>query len=173
MDLLEEMIVNQAQIDDSRLRSIFRAVERDVDIDLAGEYRIEEWLGDVILRFERSRHLSPEQKQKYYDCVQNMFLEMRESSKRKPVAEVTREHEVVLNELRTALASDKVENAVRIVDELERTLSKRDRNQDPIVGILHVYRRMFRRSPITFLVATLIGIIIYVLLYLFFIFLLK
>ena len=76
IDLLEGMIVNQASIDEKKLRSIFRAVERDNDIDLSGDYHIDHWLGDVVLRFERSRHLSADQKQHYYEAVRKITDEM-------------------------------------------------------------------------------------------------
>jgi len=41
IDLLEGMIVNQAAVDEDKLRSVFRAVERDIDTDLSGEYHID------------------------------------------------------------------------------------------------------------------------------------
>lgn len=140
-----------------------------MDIDLTGEYRIEEWLGDVILRFERSRHLSSEQKQQYYDCVQKLLAEIRKVQEGKPVLEVNREHAAVLNDLRVALSSDKVEDAVKIVDELERSLSKRDQTQDPLLNIVRLYTRMYQRSPFTFIILLVIVIVFYVFIFMKFI----
>src|SRR3990172_3170479 len=80
IDLLERMVVNQAQADEAKLKSVFRAVERDIDIDLSGEYHLDHWLGDVVLRFERRRHLSGDQKQQYYDSVHRIYEEIHAGS---------------------------------------------------------------------------------------------
>ena len=71
LDILEGMIVNKGVSDEKKLTSLFGAVERDIDIDLSGDYSLESWLEDVILRFERSRHLSSEQKTEYYEKLKN------------------------------------------------------------------------------------------------------
>ena len=40
LDLLEGMVVNQAPTGERKLRSVFRAIEREIDIDLSGEYSL-------------------------------------------------------------------------------------------------------------------------------------
>ena len=153
IDLLERMVVKQAQADEAKLKSVFRAVERDIDIDLSGEYHLDHWLGDVVLRFERSRHLSADQKQQYYDSVRRIYDEIHAKTDQKPRVESPRKYEAVLNDLKNALATNEVSRAVSTVDELERTLSQRERSQDPLLNVLRIYQRLYQRNPVTFFVA--------------------
>ena len=146
IDLLEGMVVNQANLDETRLRSVFSAVERDVDTDLSGEYHIEHWLSDVVLRFEKSRHLSADQKQQYYNAISKIT------------------YEPLFNDLKSALASSKNDKAVEVVEELEREIIMRERTHDPLLNVLRVYGRMYARSPLTFSVAIIISVVLYVVL---------
>lgn len=158
IDLLEGMIVNQANVDENKLRSVFRAVEREIDTDLSGEYHIDHWLGDVVLRFEKSRHLSAEQKQSYYDAVRKITDEIHSKIDKKPVMEVPRTYEPILNELKAALSTSETEKASNVLQELERALIVRGRSQDPILNVFRVYRRMYERNPVTFSFVLIVGI---------------
>ena len=152
IDLLEGMIVNQAAVDEDKLRSVFRAVERDIDTDLSGEYHIDHWLGDVVLRFEKSRHLSADQKQSYYDAVRKITDEIHFKIDKKPVVEVPRKYEPIVNELKAALSNGESEKASKVLEELERALIIPERSQDPILNVFRVYRRMYEKNPLTFLI---------------------
>lgn len=164
IDLLEGMVVNQAKIDEIKLRSVFRAVERDVDTDLSGEYHIEHWLSDVVLRFEKSRHLSADQKQQYYNAISKITDEIYSKTDKKVVIETPRKYEPLLNDLKSALSSMDNDKAVTIVEELERAMLLRQRTQDPLLNVFRVYRRMYDRSPLTFSVVIIITIVFYVVL---------
>ncbi len=158
IDLLEGMIVNQANVDEEKLRSVFRAVEREIDTDLSGEYYIDHWLGDVVLRFEKSRHLSAEQKQSYYDAARKITDEIHSKTDKKPVVEVPRKYEPILSELKAALSGNETEKASAALSELERALILRERNQDPMLNVFRVYRRVYERSPFTFFTALIIAV---------------
>lgn len=155
IDLLEGMVVNQAQTDEAKLKSVFQAVERDIDIDLSGEYQLNHWLGDVILRFERSRHLSAEQKQTYYESVRKFFDQINAKRSESPRLEVPRKYEPVVADLKTALAANDSARALASLEELERSLSQRERSQDPILNVFRIYRRLYERNPLTFSVVLL------------------
>ena len=146
------MIVNQAQTDEAKLKSVLRAVERDIDIDLADEYHLDDWLDDVVLRFERSRHLSADQKQKYYDSVRKISDEIHVKNNRKPRPEIPRKYEPILANLKAAIESNEKAQAMVSAEELERVLSQRERGQDPLLNVFDLYRRMYQRSPLTFFV---------------------
>lgn len=155
IDLLEGMVVNQAQADESKLKSVFQAVERDIDIDLAGEYQLNHWLGDVVLRFERSRHLSAEQKQTYYESVRKLSDQVNARSTESPRLEVPRKYEPVVADLKIALTANDSARALASVEELERSLSQRERSQDPLLNVFRIYRRLYERNPLTFLVVVI------------------
>ena len=171
IDLLEGMVVNKAQVDEAKLTSVLRAVERDVDIDLAGEYHGDDWLGDVVLRFEKSRHLSADQKQQYYDAVRKISDEIHVKTDQKPRVEVPRKYEAILNDLKNSLASNDTGRFASSLEELERALSQRERSQDPLLNVWGLYRRLYQRSPVTFFVTGLAVVGLYV--YFFYRFLLR
>jgi len=160
IDLLEGMIVNQANVDEAKLRSVIRAVERDIDIDLSGEYHIDYWLGDVVLRFEKSRHLSAEQKQQYYDAVRKIIDEIHSKTDKKTM-EVPRKYEPILNDLKSALSSGETTRASHVVEELERALVMREHSQDPLWNVFQFYTRLYQKSPFTFSVAAVLILVIY------------
>lgn len=161
VDLLEGMVVNQAKADEAKLQSILRAIERDVDIDLAGEYSIDEWLGDVVLRFEKSRHLSANQKQEYYEAVAKISEDMRARDSQKKEQNIPREYQPIINDLQTALNSSEINRATSLLQELEQRLSRRQPSQDPLLNILGVYKRLYQRSPVTFLTVTAVVTVLY------------
>ncbi|MBV2164101.1 MAG: hypothetical protein KUL80_07525 [Comamonas sp.] len=162
IDLLEGMIVNHAPIDETKLRALFRSVEREIDVDLSGDYHIDHWLGDVALRFERSRHLSPNQKQDYYEVVRALADELQSKTQKKPALEVPRKYESVLNDLKSSISSGNLEIAASAAEELERTMLARERSHDPLLNIFRVYHRMYQRSPVTFVAALVVVTIVYI-----------
>lgn len=161
VDLLESMIVSQSVIDETKLKSLYRSVERDVDIDLSGDYQIEHWLGDVALRFEKSRHLSSDQKQTYYECIRGISEEIRISMLQKGGLEVPRKFEPVINDLKESIANNDYKAAFVAVNELEKALIIRERGNDPILNIFRLYVRVYKKIPVTFTFAVVIITIIY------------
>lgn len=115
IDLLEGMIVNQGFVDAEKLRLLFLAVERDVDIDLSGEYRIVDWLNDVVLRVERSRHLGSDQKKQYYDYVKMLSDDLLKSRVEQKSALYLNKYEHVVDELKVSLDGGDVEKAKKLV----------------------------------------------------------
>lgn len=161
IDLLEGMIVSRAQIDERKLRSLFRSIERDIDIDLSGDYHIDHWLGDVALRFERSRHLSSDQKQSYYENIRSIMEELHLKKNQAPAFDVPRKYEPILNELKSSVSRGDVESSEKIIEELERSMAARERSSDPLLNVFKIYRLIYKRSPVTFIFIFLIVMAVY------------
>lgn len=162
IDLLEGMIVSGSEIDERKLRSLFRSVERDVDIDLSGEYHIDHWLGDVALRFERSRHLGSDQKKSYYDNIKSIIDELHSKQNREPAFEVPRKYEPILNDLKSSFSNNDVKRSEEIIEELEKSLAIRDRSSDPLLNVFRIYGRIYKRSPVTFIFGLVMAVIFYI-----------
>src|SRR5690606_19594523 len=135
VDLLEGMVVNKSKLDEGKLLSIFRAVEREIDIDLSGDYGIESWLGDMTLRFEKSRHLSADQKNEYYETINTLITEVREQKRQKPVEVMPRKYEEIFEGIKPAISTGETEKALELLSELEDRLTKKSPSQDPFVGV--------------------------------------
>lgn len=164
LDLLEDQIVNKADISLDKLRCLFSAIERDIDIDLTGEYGLHTWFGDVILRFERSRHLSAAQKQEYYSQVQQLSAALDAEKKENVAPQIPRKYEDVITELRSAVDSQKTEEAKTLLKLLEEKVAERPSLNDPFLNVFRIYKRMYQRSPTTFWIAMTIALAIYALL---------
>ena len=65
IDLVEGMIVNQEDITNVKLRKLFGAIEREVNVAIDSAYDLERLFEDVALRFQRSKHLDTQQKNDY------------------------------------------------------------------------------------------------------------
>lgn len=166
MDILEGMIVSQTKIDKFRLDTIRDAVEREVVADLAGEYSHESLLSDVALRFEKSKHLSADQKNSYYESI----LKIRESLKEKDKVpdkdriafDIPRDIRPVLVEINQLLSESKDPRALELMKAIEQKLIYQARSRDPLLGIFQVYLRIYERSPVTFLFWAVVFLIAYI-----------
>jgi hypothetical protein len=161
LDLLEDQIVNKADITLAKLRCLYAAIERDIDIDLTGEYSLNTWFGDVILRFERSRHLSSTQKQEYYARAQQLSAELDVEKKENSAPPSSKKYEDILNELSSAIAAQNTDAAKVLLKRLEEKVAEPTKFNDPFLNIFKMYRRMYQRSPITFGIATIIAVLLY------------
>lgn len=162
LDILEGMIVNKGVSDEKKLTSLFGAVERDIDIDLSGDYSLESWLEDVILRFERSRHLSSEQKTEYYEEVKKLLDHIQRPRDQHPKKEISRQYEDIFDDITNAISSGESEKANNIIQELKKKISERPISQDPILNVFKIYRRIYQNNPFTFVTATFIVLVFYV-----------
>lgn len=162
LDLLEGMIVSQSNINENKMIAMYRAVERDIDIDLSNEYNLENWLGDVAFRFEKSRHLGPDQKQKYYDEVSRINNEIKNNRSQKKEIIVPRKYETIFSELNETLSDSENSKATSLVAELERRMTENPFREDPFLNIFRMYVRIFKKSPVMFIVTAIISVVFYI-----------
>ena len=163
LDLLEDQIVNKADISLDKLRCLFDAIERDIDIDLTGEYGLSLWFGDVILRFERSRHLSAAQKQEYYAQVRQLSDALDVEKRERVTQPIPQKYEEIVTELRVAVTSQKTDEAQALLKKLEEKVADRQPLNDPFLNVFKMYKRMYQRSPATFWTIMMVTTVFYVL----------
>ena len=139
IDLLEGELVGGVSVDETKLRALFKAIEREAEVDLAGDYAIEDWMGDVLLRFEKSRHLSAGQKQTYYQSMRSLSEEVRVQQQGQKQPTIPRKFSVIIADLEESLKPDspKGEQALR---ELEQLMSDRFAISLRSFSVLRVYR---------------------------------
>ena len=163
LDLLEGMIVSQSNISEHKMLAMLRAVERDIDIDLSGEYTLENWLGDVALRFEKSRHWGAEQKQIYYEEVSRISGEIKESRTQKKEIIVPRKYEEIFSDLKETVSGSDTSKAIKLVEELERKIVEHPSREDPFLNIFRIYKRLFQRNPVASIIMSIAIIFFYIL----------
>ncbi len=162
IDLLEAAIVAGSAVDEPKLKLLYEATERETDVELAGDYTIEDWLADVILRFEKSRHLGPDQKHKYYQAVSHVLEEIRTHREKQSKPTMPRKYSEIFSELRDSVEAGAKPLALRRLDELEGMVSRRGIGGEPISNVFSLYRRLYQRSPVTFLIVSITVLVLYI-----------
>ena len=75
IDTVEGILVNNENIDIGKMKVLWRATQRENDLNLEGFSNIIELLEDVSLAFAKSKHLSFEQKNAYSDQIKELIDE--------------------------------------------------------------------------------------------------
>jgi len=140
LDLIESMLVNGENITISKLITLFGAIERQNGINLGLDSDIENLLEDLSLRFARSKHLSPEQKDKYSNEIDNFIQQLYKEEKEEneaPVRELPKSLKSIVNDIKKEaepLDSDKL---LEKVESLEKYLTK---PSDPFLRMFTILR---------------------------------
>lgn len=127
LDIMEGMLVSEEKVSHNKLIMIFRSVERDLNVDLEANYDLENLFGDLVLRFERSKHLDANQKDNYFEKIVNMEAELitgqNGSSNNQSIPKA---YSKVLNEIREANTRNDQQTIDSLLNELEHKLNSRD-----------------------------------------------
>ena len=158
LDLVEGMLVNNENITESRLSSLFFAVSRENGINLEIENDIHDLIEDLILRFQRSKHLSAEQKDDYIkrlETLEKTMFESEDEEKEDEQREIPKSYVRIFRELEEHLNNNESDKAKKELNILKEKLLRRDNPLDRAFGI---YYKLYKRNPLFFIV-TFIGIV--------------
>jgi len=111
LDLVESMLVNKEDITISKLLTLYGAIERQNEIRLDYDADIQDLLEDLTLRFARSKHLSPEQKNEYSTQIDQIIGHLNEPPKNddEEKRELPKSLKSILSETRVILDSEVVD----------------------------------------------------------------
>lgn len=158
LDLVEGMLVNNENITESRLSSLFFAVSRENGINLEIENDILDLMEDLILRFQRSKHLSANQKDDYIkrlETLEKTMFDSEDEEKEDEHREIPKSYVRIFKELEEHLNNNESDKAKKELNLLKEKLLVRDNLLDKVFGI---YYKLYKRNPLFFIV-TLIGVI--------------
>jgi hypothetical protein len=147
-DLLEGMLVSQEEIQVSKMSSLVRAVEREIDVRVQGVYGLQCLLEDVMLRFQRSRHLDAQQKNEYASRIHALQVEIDAPDEERGEREqrlIQRPSIKIIEEIKEAQVTGDQEQFDLALAKLEVRL-KENESLEPVLGILNIYKDIFRRS---------------------------
>ncbi|WP_085506801.1 hypothetical protein [Thalassobacillus devorans] len=126
LDIVEGMLVSEEDISRHKLIMIFRSVERDMNVDLEAHYDLDNLLGDLVLRFERSKHLDAGQKDSYFHKIISLEQKVNGKEEQNYTNQVIpKAFTKVINELREANNINNQKQIHRLLDELEKKLSNK------------------------------------------------
>lgn len=154
VDLVEGMIVTQEEVTPAKLGGMFRAVEREVEVEIGDSYDLERLFEDVMLRFQRSKHLDAAQK----DAYSKRLAELSDSLKKKDRTVervIPRAYEKIFSDLREVSAAGDKEKLPLIIAELEKRLSHSTSERDAVFSALNMYSRLAKEHPAMFIAVTI------------------
>lgn len=161
VDLVESMLVNQEKVTAETLTPLMQAVGREVEVALADHYDLELLIQDVMLRFQRSKHLDADQKAEYVENLVALADQVRAGRKRVSQDDIPRRYQAILADLEDAVGQGDEKEARERLSELRKRLI----GSTPADSLLELfggpYVRMYRRNPRQFVVTLIVGSTVY------------
>jgi Flp pilus assembly protein TadB len=146
IDILEGMTVNQEAITNEKLTMMFRANERENEISVSSSYDLEQLLEDVILRFQRSRHIDATQKDAYANILSEVSRSLRDD-KTSARTESRDTYRALVRGVTEAIEADQSGEALKLLSDLDRRLQKAQHDDSFLVSMWAGYVNVFRKRP--------------------------
>ncbi len=159
VDLLEGMLVNQEDVTPEKLDLLFNAVGREIDVSLHGVYDGDLLIEDMMLRFQKSRHLDAQQKQDYFAKLRNVRLALHEKPESIIKRPLPRRDQEIIDDIRVKVSEQKEVN--ELLNELQSRLERKADVSDPILGPFILVSRMMRRDPKRFVLICSVAALFY------------
>jgi len=167
IDLIEGMIVNQEDITNLKLRKLFGAIEREVDVTIDSAYDLERLFEDVSLRFQRSKHLDAQQKNEYAKKLSELSDLLKKSGEESQTRVIPRKYTEIVTSLEHSVETQDGEGIRKGFTELKEKLSRVQASDDPIFRMFFFYKRILRERPwVMVAVLAVYGLIIAIAFYL-------
>ncbi len=164
IDLAEGMIVSHEEITLEKLKKMFRAIEREVDVSIDSHYDLERLFEDVMLRFQRSKHLDSEQKDAYAKKLSELNSFLAKKDQVKETVNIPKSYEKLFSELSSNIERNEKEAINENLEELKKKVARRNGINDPILNVFGFYLRFLQEKPVLFIVALILSISIYIVL---------
>jgi len=161
IDLVEGMIVSHEEITLEKLKKMYRAIEREVDVSIDSHYDLERLFEDVMLRFQRSKHLDSEQKDTYAEKLSGLTGLLAKNDQIKETINIPKSYEKLFAELSGNIESKDQASMSESLEQLKKKVSRRNELNDPILNIFSIYSKILREKPVLFVVAMIVAIAIY------------
>ena len=153
LDVLESRIINKQNISIDNINSLLTAIDRENSVDLTGMVSPSSLLEDLELRFEKSHHLDPTQKEEYCKKIEEYIGNIKEEEK---VITVPTKYTEIVDILTENIKSNNSEKALESLELLKKKIKERE-------GFTYyrALRRLRERSPLAFYTVVLIVILFY------------
>ncbi len=162
IDLVEGMLVNQEVVTPDKLLTLLRAVEREIDVDLEASYSLDWLFEDILLRFQRSKHLDAQQKNDYAKRLWELGEQSRKAEEQRSRRPLPRRLGAILEELQESEEPSSSTRNRELLEELESRVRK-DTAHGPIASPLSLYVRLYRKNPRLFLLLSVLFLALYIL----------
>ena len=155
------MIVNQEAISNEKLTMMFRANERENEISVGTSYDLERLFEDVILRFQRSRHLDASQKDAYAQTLSALSRSLRdaETSEGQGRRETYR---ALVRRIAEAIEAGHTKGALKLLSDLDGQLQQAQQQESVLVSMWAGYVNLLRKRRKLFVAVLVVYVIVIV-----------
>ncbi len=138
LDILEARIINKQDISTDKINNLTKAIEREHSVGLSDVVSPLTLLQDIELRFEKSHHLDPTQKEQYCERIQNQMQEIRANEN---TLTLPRKYSDIVDTLTEEIKSKNTDKALDNLELLKKKISEREygyRESEPMSSIRYV-----------------------------------
>lgn len=148
LDLFEGMIVNQEDITNHKLKKLFGAVEREVEVSIDSAYDLDLLFEDLALRFQRSKHLDASQKNNYIKKLEDLSSELEKTGVNEKERIIPRKYADIITSLENSVNTNDLESTNKILEELKKKIHRTDIvDNDPVFRVFYLYKKLIRERP--------------------------
>lgn len=153
LDILEARIINKQDISTDKINNLTKAIEREHSIGLSDIVSPLTLLQDIELRFEKSHHLDPAQKEQYCERIQNRIQEIKANEY---TLTVPRRYSDIADALTEEIKSKNTDKALENLELLKKKIKEREEYSygksgsfvGPITILIALFVAVFLRKSI-------------------------
>jgi len=164
LDILEARIINKQDISTDKINNLTKAIEREHSVGLSDVVSPLTLLQDIELRFEKSHHLDPAQKEQYCERIQNQMQEIRANEN---TLTVPRRYSDIVDTLTEEIKSKNNDKALENLELLKKKIKEREEYSygksgsfvTPITILIALFVALFLIKSIDFTLLNILTII--------------
>ena len=156
LDILESRIINKQNISIDKINSLLTAIDRENSVDLTGRVSPSSLLEDLGLRFEKSHHLDPFQKEEYCKKIEEYMGNIINEEEK--IITVPTKYTEIVDILTENIKSNNSEKALESLELLKKKIKEE-------AHFSSLIKRLRERNPLAYYILLLISCLFYALLF--------
>ena len=139
LDLLESSLIYKQDLDSKKIYHLLNAIGREFELKIYSYFTTKSLLEDLELRFEKSKHLDPSQKQDYTRKIETLISDL---DKEKEDSEFSPSYDHLLENLKISVIEGNAESALKEIDLLKKKLINEPYQKDLFIKLVYKNRRL-------------------------------
>ena len=141
LDLLESSLIYKQDLDSKKIYHLLSAIGREFELKIFSYFTAKSLLEDLELRFEKSKHLDPSQKQDYTRKIETLISDIEQENKD---SEISASYNRLFENLKKSVIDGNNELSLKEIDILKKKLVH-DPYQDEsnLLFIIFKHRKIF------------------------------
>lgn len=145
LDLLESSMIFKQDVNPKKILHLISAVGREYTVDVFSYLTIKNLLEEVELRFEKSKHLDPGQKQEYTRKIETLISDLEKQDEN---LEIPITYNNLLEELTKNVNNNDKESTLKNIDVLKSKLIRKSYDSSDSIIIRSIFMNSRSRSLI-------------------------